>query len=89
MSYELLAKFTEFVVPSEMKNLPIPKNELKMMMFAQQEQITNENIDYWMAIKPERQQDELFVDYKDRQKFQKALLKYRPYIYDYSQLETK
>jgi hypothetical protein len=39
-----------------------------------------------MAIKPERQQDELFVDYKDRQKFQKALLKYRPYIYDYSQL---
>ena len=32
MSYELLAKFTEFVVPSEMKNLPIPKNELNKII---------------------------------------------------------
>ena len=84
MSYELLAKFTEFVVPSEMKNLPIPKNELKMMMFAQQEQINNEHIDYWMAIKPERQQDELFIDYKDRQKFQNQSQKFELKIYTFT-----
>ena len=37
-----------------------------------------------MSIKSERQSDENFTEYKSRKKFQLALLKYRPYLYDYS-----
>lgn len=91
MSYELLEKFDKFKVPVEVMNqvemglITMPKNMLKMMLFAGENNLTNENIDYWMAVKPERQSDESFTDYKVRQKFQSALAKYRPYLYDYSE----
>jgi hypothetical protein len=91
MSYELLEKFTDFKIPENVleqtKNglITMPKNILKMMLFAGENNLINENIDYWMSIKPERQLGESFVDYKARQKFQSALAKYRPYIYNYSE----
>jgi len=91
MSYELLEKFDTFKIPEEVKAqmelglITMPKNMLKMVLFAGENNLTNENIDYWMAIKPERQSDESFANYKARQKFQSALAKYRPYIYDYSE----
>lgn len=91
MSYELLEKFDKFKVPVEVMNqvemglITMPKNMLKMMLFAGENNLTNENIDYWMAVKPERQSDENFTDYKVRQKFQNALVKYRPYLYNYSE----
>lgn len=59
----------------------------KMMMFANQEKIDNEIIDHYMSIKPERQENEDKAEYKNRTRFQKALLKYRPYIYQFT--ETK
>jgi hypothetical protein len=91
MSYELLEKFTDFKIPenvlAQIKNdlITMPKNMLKTMLFASENSLINENIDYWMSIKPKRQLGENFVDYKTRQKFQSALAKYRPYIYDYSE----
>jgi hypothetical protein len=91
MSYELLEKFTDFKIPenvlAQIKNdlITMPKNMLKTMLFASENSLINENIDYWMSIKPKRQPGENFVDYKTRQKFQSALAKYRPYIYDYSE----
>ena len=91
MSYELLEKFDTFKIPEEviaqvkMGLITMPKNMLKVILFAGENNLTNENIDYWMSIKPERQPDENFVEYKLRQKFQSALAKYRPYLYDYSE----
>ena len=91
MSYELLEKFDTFKIPEEviaqvkMGLITMPKNMLKVILFAGENNLTNENIDYWMSIKPERQPDENFVEYKLRQKFQNALAKYRPYLYDYSE----
>lgn len=91
MSYELLEKFDKFKIPEEvnaqvkMGLITMPKNMLKMILFAGENKLTNENIDYWMSIKPERQSDESFAEYKTRQKFQGALAKYRPYLYDYSE----
>jgi hypothetical protein len=88
MSYELSTKFAEFIIPEKYKGITIPKNQFKMMLFSTENKISNQDIDYWMAIGPKRQSDETFTDYKDRQKFQQAIVKHRPYIYDYSQNET-
>ena len=91
MSYELLEKFDKFKIPEEvnaqvkMGLITMPKNMLRMILFAGENNLTNENIDYWMSIKSERQSDESFAEYKLRQKFQGALAKYRPYLYDYSE----
>jgi hypothetical protein len=91
MSYELLEKFDQFRIPEEvnaqvkMGLITMPKNMLRIMLFAGENNLTNENIDYWMSIKSERQPDESFAEYKSRQKFQSALAKYRPYIYNYSE----
>ena len=91
MSYELSEKFNDFKIPEEVHEqvkmglITMPKNMLKMVLFAGENKLTNENIDYWMAIKPERQSDESMSVYKARQKFQSALAKYRPYLYDYSE----
>ena len=91
MSYELLEKFDKFKIPEEVNAqvkvglITMPKNMLRVMLFAGENNLTNENIDYWMSIKPERQSDESLTEYKLRQKFQSALAKYRPYLYDYSE----
>jgi hypothetical protein len=88
MRYELAKQFSEFKVSEELKhNIKMMRaslNFFKTMMFAQEVQLTNDDIDYFMAIKPQRQEDESHDDMKLRGKFSKMLLKYRPYLYDYS-----
>jgi hypothetical protein len=90
MSYELLEKFTQTVLPSELEDaiqkgiIKISKNWAKMATFATNNNLSNKDIDYWMALSPKRQKDENFIDYKDRQKFQNALIKYRPFLYQYN-----
>jgi hypothetical protein len=89
MSYNLPQKFNEYKLPDEIKvaiqskSLLLTENKAKMLLFAESN-ISNEDIDYWMAIKPKRDQDESFDDYKTRQKFQRNLIKYRPYIYQFN-----
>lgn len=91
MSYELLEKFNAFEIPTEIVSqvemgfITMPKNMLKTVLFAGKNNLTNGDIDYWMSIRPERQSDESFVDYKLRQKFQSVLAKFRPYLYDYTE----
>lgn len=91
MSYDLSEKFNDFKIPAEVMEqvkmglITMPKNMLKMVLFAGENKLTNQDIDYWMTIKPERQPDESMSVYKARQKFQSALAKYRPYLYDYSE----
>lgn len=62
------------------------KNFTKMVLFANQFSLNNDDIDYWMGLKPERSQEENYDGYKMRQRFQKALLKYRAYLYDRTSL---
>lgn len=91
MSYELAKKFAEYQLPDEVKTaykqgsrLIGSLNFTKMMLFANEIQLTNDNIDYFMNMRPQRQEDESYEDMKIRGKFSKALLKYRPHLYDYS-----
>ena len=96
MSYELAQKFAEYDLPADVKSAYKAGIQLvgslaftKMMMFANEVQLTNDDIDYFMALRPQRQEDESQEDMKQRGKFAKALLKYRPYLYDYSVYENK
>jgi len=91
MSYELAQKFAEFDLPAEVKSaykagMPLIGSLAftKMMMFANENNINNDDIDYYMAQRPMRQEDETYEDFKSRSKFSKALLKYRKFLYDYS-----
>jgi hypothetical protein len=59
-------------------------NFTKMMMFANEVQLTNDDVDYFMNMKPQRSEDESYEDMKIRGRFSKTLLKYRPHLYDYS-----
>jgi hypothetical protein len=59
------------------------------MLFANEVQLTNDDIDYYMSIPPRRQEDESYEDMKQRNKLANALLKYRSKLYDYSVFENK
>jgi hypothetical protein len=96
MSYELAQKYAAFEIPAELKNAHRAGMQLvgslaftKMMLFANENQITNDDIDYYMNIKPQRQEDETAEQMKMRGKFSQALYKYRPYLYDYSVYEKQ
>lgn len=91
MSYELAKKFAEFDMPADVKSaykagMPLIGSLAftKMMMFANEVKLNNDDIDYFMAQRPMRNEDETYEDFKSRSKFAKALLKYRAYLYDYS-----
>ena len=91
MSYELAEKFAGYQIPAEIKSAYKSGAQLigslkftKMMLFANEVQLTNDNIDYFMDMKPQRNEDESYEDMKIRGQFSKALLKYRPHLYDYS-----
>ena len=91
MRYELAKQFSEFKLPNEVKNAFNSGVQLigslgftKMMMFANEVQLTNDDIDYFMNMRPQRQEDESYEDMKMRGQFSKALLKYRSQLYDYS-----
>ena len=96
MSYELAQKYVDFQIPSEIKQaykagvrMAGSLNFIKMMMFANEVQLTNNNIDYYMGIPPRRQEDETYDEMKNRGKLAKALLKYRAQLYDYSVYEKQ
>ena len=91
MRYELAQKFAEYQLPKEIKDafkqgmqMIGSLNFTKMMMFANEVQLTNDDVDYFMNMNPQRSEDESYEDMKIRGRFSKALLKYRPHLYDYS-----
>lgn len=88
MRYELAKQFSEFKLPDEVKTvvnrMRSSVNFAKAMVFADEVKLNNDDIDYFMSMKPQRQEDESYEDMKLRGKFSKVLLKYRPYLYDYS-----
>ena len=87
MSYELAQKFANYQLPSELKLAYKAIGSLgfiKALSFAQENNITNSDIDYYMNMPPKRQEGETYEEMKIRSKFSKALLKYRPYLYDYT-----
>ena len=88
MRYELAKQFSEFKLPDEVKTvvnrMRSSVNFAKAMVFANEVKLNNDDIDYFMSMKPQRQEDESYEDMKLRGKFSKVLLKYRPYLYDYS-----
>jgi len=91
MRYELSQKFAEYQLPKEIKDafkqgmqMIGSLNFTKMMMFANEVQLTNDDVDYFMNMSPQRSEDESYDDMKIRGRFSKALLKYRSHIYDYS-----
>jgi hypothetical protein len=91
MRYELAQQFSEFKLSEEVKQAWRAGVQLvgslgftKMMMFANETQLTNDDIDYFMNMRPMRSEDETPEQFRQRSKFSKALLKYRPHLYDYS-----
>jgi hypothetical protein len=91
MRYELAKQFAEYQLPKEIKDafkqgiqMIGSLNFTRMMMFANEVQLTNDDVDYFMNMSPQRSEDESYDDMKIRGRFSKALLKYRPHIYDYS-----
>lgn len=85
---ELAQKFADFKIPSEFKRNYGSVNFIKMMLFANEVQLTNDNIDYYMNCPPRRMEDESYDDMKLRTRFANALLKYRAHLYDYSVYEN-
>jgi hypothetical protein len=91
MRYELAQQFAEYQIPNEIQDafkqgiqMIGSLNFTRMMMFANEVQLTNDDVDYFMNMKPQRNEDESYEDMKIRGRFSKALLKYRPHLYDYS-----
>jgi hypothetical protein len=96
MSFELAQKFADFKLPDEVidafkKGIPLvgSLNFTKMMLFANEVKLTNDDIDYYMDRKPRRDEDESYENMKLRTKLANALYKYRAYLYDYSVFEKQ
>ena len=94
MSYELAQKFADYKLSDEIKSAYRAGVQLigslkftKMMMFANEVKLTNDDIDYFMNFRATRNEDETPEQFRQRSKFAKALLKYRPHLYDYSVYE--
>jgi len=95
MRYELAKEFAEFDLPKDVKaaykaGMPLigSLGFTKMMMFANQVQLTNDDIDYFVSMPPRRMEDESYEDMRLRGRFTQKLNKYRPYLYDYSVYEN-
>jgi hypothetical protein len=88
MSYDLANKYVEFKIPKELKQVALSKqlslSATKMVLFSDHVQLSNDDVDYYMALKPERMEDESFEDYKNRRVFTKQLFKNRTLIFDHS-----
>jgi hypothetical protein len=96
MSYELAQKWAEFELPKEIKSAHKAGVQLvgslgftKIMMFANENKITNDAIDYYMSLRPMRQEDETPEEFRKRSKFANVLLRYRKYLYDYTIFENQ
>jgi hypothetical protein len=96
MSYELAQKYAAFDVPAELKSAHKAGMQLvgslaftKMMLFANEVKLTNDDINFFMSMSPSRTGDETPEQFKQRSKLSKALLKYRAQLYDYSVYEKQ
>jgi hypothetical protein len=96
MSYELAQKFAEFDIPADVKSAYKAGMQLigslaftKMIMFANDVKLNNDDIDFFMSMSPSRTGDETPEQFRQRSKFSKALYKYRKYLYDYSVYEKQ
>ena len=85
MVAELAQKFADYKLPSEYR---VRTNFVKMMVFAHENQVNNDAIDYYMACPPCRMEEESYDTMKTRTRFAQKLLKYRAYLYDYSVYEN-
>ena len=86
MSYELAEQYAAFESP---RIDGMSKGFVKAMSFALSVKLNNDNIDYYMAKRPMRSEDESPEYFKMRSKFSKALYKYRKFLYDYSVYEKQ
>ena len=86
MVTELAQKFTDYKLSNEYR---VKNNFVKMMVFAHENQLTNEMIDYYMNCPPRRMEDESYEAMKIRTHFANKLVKYRAYLYDYSEYLNK
>jgi hypothetical protein len=88
MSYDLANKYAEFKIPKELKQLALSKqlslSATKMVLFSDHVQLSNDDVDYYMALKSERMEDEDSEDNKNRRIFTKQLFKNRKLIFDHS-----
>jgi hypothetical protein len=95
MSLELAQKYAEFKIPAELKErMKVgfgfgSRKFTKMMLFANEVELTNDNIDYYMNCVPRRMEDESYDNMQLRTRFANDLLKYRAQLYDYSIYENK
>ncbi len=87
--YETEAAYERDPATGEKKYALGTRGYTKMIQFAAEVMLRNLDVDYWMSIKPQRVEGEQNDEYKVRSQFQKALLKYRPYIYNYSTFNRK
>jgi hypothetical protein len=95
MRYELAEQFTNYQLSNEIKTAFRAGIQLigslkftKMMMFANEVKLTNDDIDYFASLKPMQNEDETPETFRQRSKFAKALIKYRSHLYDYSVYEN-
>jgi len=86
-------QFAGFELPEEVKHMykvgyqPYgPKNTAKLIFFLEENKIDNYNevYDFYIKIKPQRQEGESNEELKNRSKFQKTLAKHKQWFYDYS-----
>jgi len=96
MRYELAEQFTDYKLKDEIMSAYKAGVQLigslkftKMMMFANEVKLTNDDIDYFASLKPRQNEDETPEQFRQRSKFAKALIKYRPHLYDYSVYEKQ
>jgi len=95
MRYELAEQFTNYKLKDEIMAAYRAGVQLvgslkftKMMMFANEVKLTNDDIDYFASLKPMQNEDETPETFRQRSKFAKALIKYRSHLYDYSVYEN-
>ncbi len=85
MVTELAQKFADYKLPNEYR---VRNHFVKLMVFANENQLNNDAIDYYMACPPRRMEDESYEAMQVRTRFAQKLLKYRAYLYDYSVYEN-
>jgi 2-methylcitrate dehydratase PrpD len=87
---ELAQKFVDFKLPKHLLEgykrgyVTVPLNYMKIVLFNTENGVSNDEIDYYLGIPPQRQEDETKEEMRARGKYNKSLLKYLPFLYDYS-----
>jgi hypothetical protein len=87
---DLVKLFAEFQLPKAIQEMlkigvsPLgSRNITTLFYFAAHVDLSNHDYNTIMAIRPERQENETYEYYKQRQKLQRFLGKYKPYFYNY------